>query len=334
MDASINSTIYKKHSSSYWSAAADFLFHCFCFGSSMYGVYCFRESILSIITVPLLTLMLLRTFLIFHDCGHNSYTPNRNLNFIIGSACGSFLMTPFSWNSKHFMHHLSNGNIENPFKYQWSETIDYTVDQYNKLHPGYKMLYRIYRGPLIFFTVVPFFNFFILNRLTILLSNGYNYASRETCVDWVINNTCLAIQQYIYYKYSIFIHYNIAFYFTCVIGFILFHNQHTFNPAYIKNNSEWTLRESGLEGSSFIMIPRLLKYFTMGIEYHHIHHCMTRIPGYNLQECNDYIAKNTRMLENVVVLSMKDVFNNLFLTLYDEASEKFVSFSYSEKKNL
>jgi hypothetical protein len=61
---------------------------------------------------------------------------------------------------------------------------------------------------------------------------------------------------------------------------------------------------------------------------------MTRIPGYNLQECNDYIAKNTRMLENVVVLSMKDVFNNLFLTLYDEASEKFVSFSYSEKKNL
>ncbi|NDA89593.1 MAG: hypothetical protein EBY20_01570 [Alphaproteobacteria bacterium] len=334
MDASINSTIYKKHSSSYWSAAADFLFHCFCFGSSMYGVYCFRESILSIITVPLLTLMLLRTFLIFHDCGHNSYTPNRNLNFIIGSACGSFLMTPFSWNSKHFMHHLSNGNIENPFKYQWSETIDYTVDQYNKLHPGYKMLYRIYRGPLIFFTVVPFFNFFILNRLTILLSNGYNYASRETCIDWVINNTCLAIQQYIYYKYSIFIHYNIAFYFTCVIGFILFHNQHTFNPAYIKNNSEWTLRESGLEGSSFIMIPRWLKYFTMGIEYHHIHHCMTRIPGYNLQECNDYIAKNTRMLENVVVLSMKDVFNNLFLTLYDESSGKFVSFSYSEKKNL
>jgi omega-6 fatty acid desaturase (delta-12 desaturase) len=298
----------------------------------MYGVYCFRESILSIITVPLLTLMLLRTFLIFHDCGHNSYTPNRNLNFIIGSACGSFVMTPFSWNSKHFMHHLSNGNIEKPFKYQWSETIDYTVAQYNKLHSGYKLLYRIYRDPLIFFTCVPFFNFFILNRLTILLSNGYNYATRETCIDWAINNICLAVQQCIYYKYAIFIHYNIAFYFTCVIGFILFHNQHTFNPAYIKNNSEWTLRESGLEGSSYITVPRWLKYFTMGIEHHHIHHCMTRIPGYNLQGCNNYIAKNTRMLENVVVLSMKNVFKNLFLTLYDESSRRYVSFDEVECK--
>lgn len=334
MDASINSTIYKNYSASYWSAATDFLFHCFCFGFSMYGVYCFRESILSVITIPLLTLMLLRTFLIFHDCGHNSYTPNRNLNYAIGSACGSFVMTPFSWNSKHFMHHLANGNIENSFKYQWSETIDYTVSQYNKLHPGYKMLYRIYRDPLIFFTIFPFFNFFILNRLTILLSNGYNYANRETRIDWYINNVCLIIQQYIYYKYSIFIHYNIAFYFTTVIGFILFHNQHTFNPAYIKNNSEWSLRESGLEGSSFIMIPRWIKYFTMGIEYHHIHHCMTRIPGYYLQCCNDYIAKNTRMLENVVVLSMKDVFNNLFLTLYDESSGRYVGFADSEKKNL
>jgi len=331
---SYNLNIYKNYSSSYWSASTDLLFHCLLFGTSMHGVYYFRESILSILTVPLLSLMLLRTFLILHDCGHNSYTPNRKLNYAIGSICGSFVMTPFSWNSKHFMHHLSNGNIENPFKYQWSETVHYTVAQYNKLNPGYQLLYRVFRDPFIFFTVVPFFNFFILNRLTILLSNGYNYASRETCIDWLINNVCLAIQQYIYYKYSIFIHYNIAFYFTTIIGFILFHNQHTFNPAYIKNNSEWSVRESGLEGSSFIIVPRYLKYFTMGIEYHHIHHCMTRIPGYYLQRCNDYIEKNTKMLETVVVLSMKDVFNNLFLTLYDESSGRYVSFNDIEKKNL
>jgi omega-6 fatty acid desaturase (delta-12 desaturase) len=300
----------------------------------MYGVYYFRESIFSFLTVPILTLMLLRTFLIFHDCGHNSYTPNRNLNYAIGSAIGSFVMTPFSWNSKHFMHHLSNGNIENPYKYQWSETIDYTVLQYKNLHPGYKILYRIFKDPFIFFTMIPFFNFFILNRITILLSNGYNYASRETCIDWAINNILLTIQQYIYYKYSIFVHYNIAFYFTTVIGFILFHNQHTFNPAYIKNNKEWTLRESGLEGSSFIIIPPWLKYFTMGIEYHHIHHCMTRIPGYHLQVCNDYIKENSRMIENVVILSMKDVFNNLFLTLYDESTGRYVSFNEIKKKKL
>jgi omega-6 fatty acid desaturase (delta-12 desaturase) len=94
------------------------------------------------------------------------------------------------------------------------------------------------------------------------------------------------------------------------------------------------MKESGLEGSSFIMIPLWLKYFTMGIEYHHIHHCMTRIPGYNLQRTHKYMLQNTKMIDNIVILSMKDVFNNLFLTLYDESSGRFVGFSNSDKKKL
>lgn len=328
----INSTIYKDYSATYVSSSLDLIKHCLFLGLSISCVYYFKNSFVSLLTCPFLSLMLLRTFMIFHDCGHNSYTPNRKLNYLIGSFLGTCLMTPYSWNSKHYMHHLTNGNIENQYNYRWSETVQYTVKEYNELNSGYKFVYRFFRDPIIFFSFIPFIQFFILDRFSIFYSNGYNYTTQQTFIDWFINNTGIALQQYIYYKYSIILHYNISLYLAAVIGFILFHSQHTFNPAYIKNNSEWNLKESGLEGSSFIKIPLWLKYFTMGIEYHHIHHFMTRIPGYNLQGCHEFISKNTKMFDNIVVLSMIDVWNNIFLTLYEESSEKYVSFTEIENK--
>jgi omega-6 fatty acid desaturase (delta-12 desaturase) len=328
----VNLTIYNKYSATYSSSALDLFKNCFFLGLSIFGVNYFKNSIFSLLTVPFLSLMLLRSFMIFHDCGHNSYTPNSKLNYAIGTVLGTFLLSPYSWNSKHYMHHLANGNIENKYSYRWSETVQYTVKQYTELDSGYQLLYRFFRDPVMFFTVVPFFQFFIMSRLYIFYSNGYNYTTKQTYIDCIINTFGIIVQQYIYYKYSIIIHYNIALYFTAIIGFILFHNQHTFNPAYIKKNSEWSMKESGLEGSSFITVPSWLKYFTMGIEYHHIHHCMTRIPGYNLQICHKYISQNTKMFDNIVVLSMKDVWDNIFLTLYDESSGKYISFTELENK--
>ena len=328
----INLTIYNNYSATYSSSALDLFKNCFFLGLSIFGVNYFKNSIVSLLTIPALSLMLLRSFMIFHDCGHNSYTPNSKLNYLIGTLLGTFLLSPYSWNSKHYLHHLANGNIENKYSYRWSETVQYTVKQYTELNPRYQLLYRFFRDPLLFFTLVPFFQFFIMARLYIFYPNGYNYTTQKTYIDCIINTVGIIVQQYIYYKYSIIVHYNIALYLTAIIGFILFHNQHTFNPAYIKKNSEWSIKESGLEGSSFITVPRCLKYFTMGIEYHHIHHCMTRIPGYNLQECHEYMSKNTKMFDNIVVLSMKDVWHNIFLTLYDESSGKYIGFTELENK--
>ena len=45
--------------------------------------------------------------------------------------------------------------------------------------------------------------------------------------------------------------------------------------------------ENGLKGASYIKVPWFFRFFTFGIEYHHIHHLNARIPGYYLQECHD-----------------------------------------------
>lgn len=81
-----------------------------------------------------------------------------------------------------------------------------------------------------------------------------------------------------------------------MINFLSFFNQHTYNPSYVVGNREWTQRNSGLLGSSFIQVPYLLKYFTMGIEYHHIHHMNSKIPGYNLQAYHDEVISKAMYL--------------------------------------
>jgi hypothetical protein len=44
------------------------------------------------------------------------------------------------------------------------------------------------------------------------------------------------------------------------------------------------------------------------------------------------MSKNTKMFDNIVVLSMKDVWHNIFLTLYDESSGKYIGFTELENK--
>jgi 1-acyl-sn-glycerol-3-phosphate acyltransferase len=105
---------------------------------------------------------------------------------------------------------------------------------------------------------------------------------------------------------------------------MLFHNQHTFNPPYIVNNKNWNMKNSGLLGSSFIQIPYLLKYFSGGIEYHHIHHINAKIPGYNLQKYHEEVISKSNLFDNVVKLSMSDCYNNLKLRLYSEKNNKYI----------
>ena len=111
------------------------------------------------------------------------------------------------------------------------------------------------------------------------------------------------------------------------IGVMLFHCQHTFNPPYVVNNENWNLKDSGIMGSSFIQIPYWLRYFTGGIEYHHVHHMNAKIPNYNLQKYHEEVIKKSNMFDHLVKLSIADCYNNLWLVLYDEDRKRYITFA-------
>ena len=171
-----------------------------------------------------------------------------------------------------------------------------------------------------------------MNRIYIF-TNKHIKINSLNILEQIFNNIGLFILFYTLYQYNIFYHFLISCVISDSIGFILFHNQHAFNPGYITNNDNWNKIDSGIVGSSFIQIPWFLKYFTGGIEYHHIHHIISKIPGYNLKKAHTYITHNTNLFDNIVTLSMYDCYNNLWLTLYDEDTNRYITFQEADKIN-
>jgi omega-6 fatty acid desaturase (delta-12 desaturase) len=75
-----------------------------------------------------------------------------------------------------------------------------------------------------------------------------------------------------------------------------------------------------------------VKYFPMGIEYHHIHHMNAKIPGYNLQKYHEEVVSKSNMFDNVVKLSMTDCYNNLWLVLYDDEKKRYITFAEADEE--
>jgi omega-6 fatty acid desaturase (delta-12 desaturase) len=111
------SELFMKYKSSYKSAFLDLSLHTFLFSSSLYLLWLFRNSWLNIFTIPLLGLILHRNYVVFHDCVHNSYTPNKTLNNFISHFLGILVFTSPNWIVNHKTHHLTNGHIENDHHY-------------------------------------------------------------------------------------------------------------------------------------------------------------------------------------------------------------------------
>jgi len=333
------SELFMKYKSSYASAFADLLGHYVVLCFSFYVMWYFKNSLFSVFTVPLFTFVLSRSFIIFHDCCHNSYTPNKMLNYIISHITGIFVITSPNWILDHHTHHLTNGNIENKQHYLFNETVMVTKKQF--LNHTNKSFIKIYKNPFVFFAIIPIIHFGILQRFIYAYKKYkrphiFEQSFALITFNHMLNNVLSFLYIYTMYKYGIIFQYICAFILSGSIGFMLFHNQHTYNPPYVVGDAEWSQKNSGLMGSSFIQIPRFLKYFYMGIEYHHIHHMNSKIPGYNLQKYHEEVVSKSNMFDNIVTLSMSDCYNNLWLFLYDEDTNRYITFDEydTQKKNM
>ena len=81
----------------------------------------------------LLSLFIVRIFMLMHDCGHKSMFSNQKLNAIGGFFTGVFVGMPqYVWTQHHNYHHSTNGNWE---KYRGPLNI-LSVNEYSKLSTG------------------------------------------------------------------------------------------------------------------------------------------------------------------------------------------------------
>jgi omega-6 fatty acid desaturase (delta-12 desaturase) len=111
------------------------------------------------------------------------------------------------------------------------------------------------------------------------------------------------------------------------VGIWLFYVQHQFEDAYWKRGDDWNYAEAALSGSSYLKLPRVLRFFTGSIGLHHVHHLNARIPNYNLQRAHE----TTPLFATVPTLSLWDGLRAVRFKLWDERSERLVTFAQARR---
>ena len=99
-----------------------------------------------------------RLFIIGHDACHQSYTPHRGLNRILGRIAMVPSLTPYSlWEVGHNVVHHGYTNLKG-VDFVWAPL---TKEEFEGLTPGRRFMERIYRsgwGPALYYLVEMWWN--------------------------------------------------------------------------------------------------------------------------------------------------------------------------------
>jgi acyl-lipid omega-6 desaturase (Delta-12 desaturase) len=309
---------------------------------------------------PVLVLMSLfsvRCFSLMHDCGHNSFFTSKQVNRGVGFVLGVInAIPPYAWSRDHAYHHKTNGDWE-----RYRGVADFlSTDEFIQLSETDQKFYQLLRHP---WMSVPggFFYLAIQPRLALVMGikNLISYAvtcwieQRELNLfkifsshkskcwqstaefwDLLLNNICVlslwvAMSNLIGAGLFLSI-YSIVLTLSAVIFICVFFIQHVFEGSYAHKTESWDYLLGAIEGSSYLELPTILKWFTADIGYHNIHHLSERIPNYHLEACH---KANIHLLSTVKTLRIGDMLDCAKFVLWDSATNSLVTVASLQQAN-
>jgi len=301
--------------------------------------------------IPLLLIVLftVRTFGLMHECGHGSLFRSRWLNraagFLFGVVSG---MPQYVWAQHHNYHHAHNGNWD---RYRGPYTT-LSVDEYGALTRTQQRMYRskcsVAAAPLVGFIYLIFNpRFTWMNGSVGLLlhtvrrklaqpalslrAHAASYQTRYWSSPreyrhmlwnnlvllsiWVLMCSVCGVARF----FSIYL---LSVSIAGGVGIVLFTVQHNFEHSYASDDANWNLDAGAIEGTSFLVLPPWLNWFTVNIGYHHIHHLSAAIPNYRLPECHDEFQ---HLFPRVRRLRLWEVLGALQCILWDTRAQRIIS---------
>ena len=227
--------------------------------------------------------LLVRLFLIQHDCVHRSFFPSALANDVLGCVIGLVTLTPhYSWRRLHLLHHATSGNLDR----RGHGDIDVlTVTEYLRLSPPRRFLYRLYRNPLVLFGIGPTLHFVIMQRFCM---SKVTQSGRERASVYATNAGLLTLLTILWLTFGIrpllLVQVPVML-LASSAGVWLFYVQHQFERAYWETEDGWDYVAAAMQGSSYYALPKPLEWLTCHIGLHHIHHLTPGVPNYRLQQC-------------------------------------------------
>ncbi len=263
---------------------------------------------------------LLRLFCIQHDCGHGSFFKDRTTSDWTGRVLGVFTLTPYDvWRKSHSVHHSASGNLG---RRGIGDVHTLTVAEYRSKSLVDRLLYRLYRHPVILFGLGPGYLFLLQNRLPL----GFTDKAKYWISAMSTNAALFAALGLVFYfggLMPILLIFLPSTLLAATAGVWLFYVQHQFETTHWETEEDWQLHEAALEGSSHYVLPSVLQWVSANIGIHHVHHLYSRIPFYRLPEVlRDHadLAEGNRM-------TIRESLVNAKLHLWDEEGKRLLSFA-------
>jgi omega-6 fatty acid desaturase (delta-12 desaturase) len=276
------------------------------------------------LAIPLAILagaLLVRVFIIFHDCGHGSFFRSRRANAVWGFIAGMLTFTPYyHWRWEHSVHHSSSGDLD---RRGTGDVWTLTVQEYLGSSRWRRFAYRLARNPVVLFVIAPLVVFVVRQRFP---SRRASERERRS-VHWM-NLAILGIAAVMSATFGVVPYLVLQLTVMAVAGSAgiwLFYVQHQFEGVYWERSGNWDYTAAALRGSSFYKLPAVLRWFSGNIGFHHIHHLSPRIPNYNLKRCHE----SDPMFATVRPVTFLSSLKSFTYRLWDERRGKLVGFRHA-----
>jgi omega-6 fatty acid desaturase (delta-12 desaturase) len=296
-----------------------------------------------------MSLFVLRVFALMHECGHNSLFRTQRLNRIFGFLLGVISGMPqYVWSQHHSYHHAHNGNWQ---RYRGPYTT-LSVNEYAAMTGSQQRMYR--RKCNILFAPVVGFIYLIFNPRYTWLKGSVGLVShilrgklanpsvsmRRYAADYVTRYWKTSKEYWhMFWNNAALIGLAAALCWTCgtavffwcflisvslagAVGIVLFTVQHNFEHAYASDDATWDIDSGAISGTSFLILPWCLNWFTVNIAYHHIHHLSSRIPNYRLVECH---RKYSHLFLDVRRVKLSEIPGSLKCILWDSSAQRIIT---------
>jgi omega-6 fatty acid desaturase (delta-12 desaturase) len=258
-----------------------------------------------------------RTFIIFHDCTHQSFFKSKLANDIIGNITAVLTIIPYQqWKNEHAIHHSTSSNLD---KRGTGDVWVMTVKEYLAASFWQRVVYRFYRHPLVMFGIGPIFVFLFQYRF-----NRKGARRKERINTYMLNVSIVLLYSFMIWLigWQAFVMIQgPVFLISGSLGIWLFYVQHQFEDSYFENDNEWSYVKAAVEGSSYYKLPKLLQWVTGNIGFHHVHHLSPKVPNYNLEKAHN----NTPPLQKATTITMRRSLQSINFRLWDEQNKSFIT---------
>jgi len=283
-----------------------------------------------------------------HDCGHFSLFSKKWVNRAVGFLLGVINAIPqYPWSRGHAYHHKTNGDWE---RYRGPAAV-LSTEQFARLSPSAQKRYEWLRHPLM---LIPggFYYLIIKPRLALVMGlTGFTWHflkslaknprrgfgaiwSSYQSTNWyttgeffdLLFNNIFVVGSWILFSQLLgcvlfFGIYSITLTCSAAIFICVFFVQHNFEGSYAHKTEGWDHLQGAIEGTSYLEMPRLFRWFAADIGYHNIHHLSERIPNYHLEPC---YQKNRHLLANSKKLTLAAIPACFKYILWDKPSDSLI----------